>query len=90
MAEISFQKWLKSGYSPTGSGALAINTQLADELKGKILLQVESRGEAWYINPVDGKRYYMKDGAQAYQIMRFLSLGISNDDLRKIAVGEFE
>ena len=57
---------------------------------GKILLQVESRGEAWYLNPSDGKRYYMKDGEQAYQIMRFLSLGITNTDLRKIAVGEFE
>ena len=53
-------------------------------LKGKILLQVESRGEAWYIYPDDGKRYYMTDGDAAYQIMKFLSLGISNIDLEKI------
>lgn len=61
---------------------------LVGSLKGRILLQVESRGEAWYINPVDGKRYYMPDGPAAYQIMRFLSLGITNADLAKISVIE--
>ena len=59
---------------------------LGQKLKGRILLQVESRGEAWYINPDDGKRYYMKDGPAAYQIMRFLSLGISNTDLSQIDI----
>ena len=42
----------------------------------------------WYVSPVDGKRYYMADGEAAYQIMRFLSLGITNVDIRKIPVGE--
>jgi len=57
-------------------------------LEGKILLQVESRGEAWYIH--EGKRYYMKNGQQAYEIMRFLLLGITNSDLRQIPVGEIK
>lgn len=65
-----------------------VDTKLRDRLKGKILLQVESKGEAWYI--YNGKRYYMKNDHQAYQIMRFLSLGITNNDLAKIEVGEFE
>lgn len=81
---------VKNGFRPDGAGAFSIDASIVDRLRGKILLQVESRGEAWYLNPVDGKRYYMKDGEQAYQIMRFLSLGITNNDLRKIAVGEFE
>ena len=81
---------VKDGFNPlAGAGAkLAGDLNLATRLRGKILLQVQSRGEAWYVNPADGKRYYMKDGDQAYQIMRFLSLGITNTDLRKIAVGE--
>jgi len=54
------------------------------------VLQVQDRGQAWYINPKDGKRYYMKDGKLAYQIMRYLSLGITNEDIRQIAVGELE
>ncbi|OGY55327.1 MAG: hypothetical protein A2951_03150 [Candidatus Buchananbacteria bacterium RIFCSPLOWO2_01_FULL_56_15] len=78
------------GYNPTGAGLAGIDSDVADRLKGKILLQVQSRGQAWYVNPTDGKRYYLKDGDAAYQIMRFLSLGITNNDLRKIEVGSFE
>jgi len=80
---------VRGGFNPLGEGTLD-TTFLGENLKGKIVLQVESRGEAWYIHPEDGKRYYMKDGPAAYQIMRFLSLGITNDDIRKIDVGSFE
>ncbi|MBU1164826.1 hypothetical protein KKA15_04675 [Patescibacteria group bacterium] len=84
-------KEVKSGYNPKGDGLYNYQFSFVDAngLRGKILLQVESRGEAWYVHPENGKRYYMKDGALAYQIMRFLSLGITNEDLRKIDVGEF-
>ena len=80
---------LKSGNNPRGVGKLSSNIAFASKLKGKILLQVQGRGQAWYVNPNDGKRYYMKDGNSAYQIMKYLSLGITNDNLHKIAVGEF-
>jgi len=73
-----------NNYNPLGAGSLTYNYSLVDRLRGKILLQVESKGEAWYINPQDGKRYYMKDGNSAYQIMRFLSLGITNANLEQI------
>ncbi|MCX6746130.1 MAG: SH3 domain-containing protein, partial [Candidatus Parcubacteria bacterium] len=39
-------------------------------LKGYILLQVQEHGEAWYVNPTNFKRYYMKDGPTAYEMMR--------------------
>jgi len=81
---------VKIGYNPLGSGTTYTSASFANSFKGKILLQVEEHGEAWYVNPVDAKRYYMKDGNLAYQIMRFLSLGITNSDLRQIPVGEFE
>ncbi|MDQ5938701.1 MAG: hypothetical protein QG603_438 [Patescibacteria group bacterium] len=73
-----------AGTNPLGVGALARDNSLVNRLLGRIVLQVESRGEAWYIDPSDGKRYYMRDGEAAYQIMRFRSLGISNSDLSKI------
>jgi len=73
--------------NPLGGGYLTQSSSLINRLRGRILLQVESRGEAWYLNPDDGKRYYMKDGEAAYQIMRFLSLGITNSDLSDIPVG---
>jgi hypothetical protein len=53
---------------------------IGDRLRGRILLQVESHGEAWYINPDTGRRHYMGTAADAYQLMRRLGLGISNAD----------
>jgi hypothetical protein len=41
---------------------------------------VEAHGEAWYVNPADGKRYFLGRAADAYNIMRFLGLGITNKD----------
>ncbi len=79
---------VRNNYNPLGEGKMPIDMNFSNSLKGKILLQVESKGEAWYVNPADGKRYYMKDGDSAYQIMRFLSLGITNENLRKIPVGD--
>jgi len=64
--------------------------KLTEKMKGKILLQVESKGEAWYVNPKDGKRYYMKDGDSALQIMRKFGVGIKSADLEKIQSGTVE
>lgn len=61
-----------------------IDKNLTNKLKGKILLQVEDKGEAWYVNPKDGKRHYMADGNEAYNVMRDLGIGIKNSDLEKI------
>lgn len=61
-----------------------VDQKLQNKLKGRILLQVESVGEAWYVNPKDSKKYYMKDGAAAYTLMRYFSLGITNQNLDKI------
>ncbi len=66
--------------------AHAATSPLATRLKGTILLQVESHGEAWYVNPADGLRYYLKDGDEAYSLMRERSLGITNGDLSAIPV----
>lgn len=57
---------------------------LIDRLTGQILLQADLHGEAWYVNPDDGLRYYMRDGAVAYQMMRMFGLGITNADLETI------
>lgn len=62
----------------------ATQISLADRLSGRILLQVESYGRAWYVYPKTGQRYYLKDGQTAYEIMRSLGLGITNEDLEKI------
>lgn len=53
---------------------------LGVKLKGRILLQVESKGEAWYVNPDNSKRYYLGRPDDAFKVMRELGLGISNKD----------
>lgn len=67
--------------STTGGGTLA------ERLSGRILLQVQQHGEAWYINPSDLKRYYLKDGNEAYRIMRELSLGTLMSSISGITAG---
>lgn len=79
---------LLNSYSPLGVGKMTQSKTLVDKLRGRIVLQTEGLGQAWYINPSDGKRYYLADGEAAYQIMRQLSLGINNDLINKIPVAK--
>lgn len=60
---------------------------LAEKMSGKILLQVEKNGEAWYVNPSDQKRYEMGRPQDAFDLMRSFSFGITNEDLSKIPLG---
>ena len=71
---------MESGYNPNGSGKMNVDSSFANSQKGKIFLQVENNGEAWYVNPSDGKRYFLGRPADAFNIMRTLGLGISNGD----------
>jgi len=52
-------------------------------------LQVEAHGEAYYVYPKDSKRYYMADGNEAYRIMRYLSVGITNNDIEKVKTNKY-
>lgn len=82
---------LKYGYNPLKKeGELQIDEKFAQEQAGKILLQTEQNGEAWYINPEDNKRYFLGRPADAFQIMRNLGLGISDQDLGNIEKGHTE
>lgn len=56
------------------------------KLSGRILIQVEAKGAAFYVNPPDLTLNYLGRPADAFQIMRTLALGISDKDLKKIAV----
>lgn len=75
---------LNSNYNPVGSGYLPLDNNFINQSQGKIFLQTESRGEAWYVNPADQKRYFLGRPIDAFNIMKKLSLGITNDNLNKI------
>lgn len=53
---------------------------LPQKLSGRIVLQVQSNGEAWYVYPVNRLRYFLGRPNDAFQIMRQLGLGISEAD----------
>lgn len=57
------------------------------KLLGRILIDVEKNGEAYYVNPDDLKLYYLGRPDDAFNIMRNLSVGITNDNINKIMVG---
>jgi len=59
--------------------ALALAANNAGGRNGYILLQVEENGEAWYVFPTDGHRYYLGRPLDAFAVMRSLSLGATHE-----------
>ncbi|MBU0722343.1 hypothetical protein KKA93_02720 [Patescibacteria group bacterium] len=58
--------------------SFAETKNLAQKLFGRILLQVQSKGEAWYVNPADQKRYYLGRPSDAFNIMKKIGLGVKH------------
>ncbi len=57
------------GFDPLGAGNLPIDNNFTNTQKGKILLQVEGNGEAWYVNPEDSKRYFLGRPSEALRLL---------------------
>ncbi len=55
-----------------------------EHVRGRILIDVDQHGEAWYVHPISGKRYYLRTPDNALAVMRALSLGITDADLERI------
>jgi hypothetical protein len=81
------QTEIYNNYNPLGAGKLNLDLNLAKKNAGKILLQVESKGEAWYINPLDMRRYFLGRPTDAFALMRRLGLGITDSNLELIPIG---
>jgi len=75
---------LSTGFNPNGPGKLPLDSIFSAKQKGKIFLQVEAHGEAWYVNPTNGMRYFLGRPADAFSLMRSLGLGITNANLALI------
>ena len=72
------------GKIPVAGTSDAGDLSLRQRLAGKILLAVESHGEAWYVHPVTLQRHYLGRAEDAYQIMREQGVGISNENLKRL------
>jgi hypothetical protein len=60
------------------SAGVAIDSALTKRVAGRILLQVEAKGEAWYVNPLDGQRYFLAGPTNAFNLMRQFGLGVKH------------
>lgn len=63
-------------------------TYFPSHVVGRILLDVQSHGEAYYIYPKDRKKYYLGRPDDAFRIMRELGLGISNTNLTALPLAQ--
>lgn len=61
--------------------SVAFGAHYAGDRSGYILLQVEKNGEAWYVYPTDGNRYYLGRPTDAFLAMQKLALGAKHDYL---------
>lgn len=75
---------IMAGFNPLGKGKLPYNEKFSQKQAGKILIQTEQNGEAWYVEPERAKRYFLGRPQDAFNVMRQLGMGISNNDIAKI------
>lgn len=76
---------ITNSYDPSAKNVkMQYDYNFAQATAGKIFLQVQNKGEAWYVNPSDNKRYFLGRPADAYDVMRFLSLGINNQNFESL------
>lgn len=65
---------IANGYSATSIDKVrrTPDSEFAKAQLGKIFIQVEAHGEAWYVNPVDAKRYYLGRPEDAFAVLQVL------------------
>lgn len=80
---------VKPGSATSVPAPTTSDSTILGKTKGHILLQVQQHGEAWYVDPVTLKRYYMKDGPTAYQMMRSFGLGVTEKDYTTMTKGDY-
>jgi hypothetical protein len=77
-----------------GTGAkhsfISSQTIFAEQYRGKIYLDTDEAGQAYYIYPNDGKAYYLGRPDDAFRVMRELGLGITNNNIYKIQIGALD
>lgn len=62
---------VKNNYSPVlaGGAKIKMDKKLAQKLKNRILMQVESRGEIWLMNETGDLRYYIDNNDEGWQVL---------------------
>jgi len=80
MKKVIFICLLALCFAPLAGAKASATTDLKQKLMGRIVLAVQSHGEAYYISPKDKQIHYLGRPADAFQIMKSQGLGISEKD----------
>lgn len=75
---------LSQHFNILGPGRAPIDAIFRDRFLGRIIIQVESHGELWYVNPSDGLRYLIADQKDLTNIIKYLAKGIIRTDINNI------
>jgi hypothetical protein len=78
ISEVNFQKIAQGGTTPKG------DVVLAQKLSGKIIIEVERKGEIWYVNPLDLKKYPLGSPANAISALLRFGATMTQANLVKI------
>ena len=83
---------LNNGFSPYIPGAykgkFSIDKNLANRLKGRLLLQVQQGGAIWYVDHTGVRHNVRWDNLM--NLFTRLALGITDADLAKVGTGDFQ
>ncbi len=75
----------QNGYDPgVANGALPIDLAFTRERAGRIFLATENQGQAWYVNPLNYRRYYLPDNGSAWFIFLQLAKRITASDFARL------
>lgn len=61
--------------------ASTTDAALARRLAGKFLLQTQLRGQLWYVNPVDLRRYYLGKENEAFRFIQRVVVSTSSEQM---------
>jgi len=78
ISESNFKKIFSSDSSSKN------NEDLAKKFAGKIILRTESHGEAWYINPVDFKKYDLSNSVSFFKNLPLFATKVTQTELAQI------
>lgn len=89
MKKIIFQGMIEGFFMLLGLGLGGMPSQAASvDLAGKILLEVEKSGEAWYYSPVERAVVFLGRPELAWQRMREMSVKVNSEQLQNIEAGQ--
>jgi hypothetical protein len=76
---------MQNGFSPLAKDKLMnYNTDVSSSLAGFLLLQVENKGQIWYVNPNKNKRLLLANLDDSLPMIEEIALGISEENYQEL------